>query len=414
MKKLALAALVFLLALAAWGQNESIPVTYVSGLRAEVEGSAIKLLWTDTSIPGARYVVYRSTKELTESDWQQAQKLAVVPAGQQSYIDQPTDTRPYFYAVLVEDPSGKINALFIPFRNVTTEGVAIAAPAGEEGTFADVSSLGAARSGDSIELTFKSSQPKRELVIYRGTAPIVNESDLLAAVTVGVVPSSANSFEDTPAAGIPYYYAVVDSAMLASGKIYLVPGQNTTRAAVEVPIQTNAAGKIEYATKRPRPLPFLTLTNNLQSGAPLAGPNAPPVPTATPLSKTTAAAVDSLLGSLPPEKSAAMHPEILDAEKGVVSGGGEEYLLKGIVDGPLASGDWKKAQAALESYLNIRRPAAVEARARFYLGQAYYFDGQYRKSFLEFLFAEKAYYAEVQPWLDNLFTKLQTQNPGRS
>ena len=89
-----------------------------------------------------------------------------------------------------------------------------------------------------------------------------------------------------------------------------------------------------------------------------------------------------------------------------VAGGGEEYLLKQIVDGPFASSDWKKSVSELTGYLNIRHSAAIENRARFYLGEAYYFDGQYRKSFLEFLYAENALYTEVQPWMNALFTKL--------
>ncbi len=391
-----------------FAQATETSAPYVSRLRTDVEGSAIKLLWQDSNIPGAKYVVYRYTQEITASNLQQAERLAVVPAGQQSYIDRPPNKQDYYYAVLIQEPSGKVNDLFIPFRNVTTEGVSVATLAGQQQAYADVTSLKATRDGSHISLTFKSSSPNRELVIYRNTSPMKNEAELLGAVSIGVLPSSKDSFEDTPVPGIPYYYAIIDTAMLADGKVSLAMGENSTETGVEVPIQTNASGRIEYAPKRPRPLPFLTLNSNLQTGAKLAGQTPSVVSNATPLTKSTSTAVDALLGGLPPEHQAQMKPTVLDAEKGVVVSGGEEYLLKNIVDGPFSAKDWSKTITALEAYLNIRHSKPVESRARFYLGEAYYFAGDYRKSFLQFLFVENELYTETQPWMDALFSKLGT------
>lgn len=412
MKKFGLGTFLFFLSLALFGQNVMLSAPYVSRIRTDVEGSSIKLLWQDTGLTGASYVIYRYTMEITSSNLKSADKLAVVPAGQESYVDQPPDKRDYFYAVLVQDTSGKINDIFVPFRNVTTEGVSVKALVGEQPLYAEVSVLRAAPTGDLLKLTFKSSEPNRELVIYRNTSPIDTESQLLSSVSIAVIPSSQTSFEDSPVPGIPYYYAVIDSAMLAGGKVTLAPGQNTTATGAEVPIRTDALGQIEYAPKRPRPLPFLTLNSNLQTGARLAGSTPSPVPDETRLSQPTAAAVDSLLGSLPTEKPAIMKPVVLDPERGEVAGGGEEYTLKSIVDGSFASSDWKQTITVLNGYLNIHHSKSVESRARFYLGQAYYFSGDYRKSFLEFLYVEDSLYTAVQPWMDALFNKLQGSSSG--
>ncbi|HUX21866.1 MAG TPA: hypothetical protein VMW69_11555, partial [Spirochaetia bacterium] len=264
-------------------------------------------------------------------------------------------------------------------------------------------------SGKQVALTFKSSAQDRERVVYRSTSPIENETELLGALSVGVILSSQQSFDDTPAPGIPYYYAIIDSAMLADGKVTLAMSQNATAASVEVPIQTDSLGQVEYAPKRPRPLPFLTLSSNLQTGAALPGSSPAVVANATPLTKPTVAALDSLLGSLQTTSTAQPVPVVLDPEKGVVAGGGEEYTLKGIIDGPFAAKDWAKSLNDLNNYLNIRHSPAVESRARFYLGEAYYFAGDYRKSFLQFLFVENGLYTEVQPWMDALFVKLGNQ-----
>jgi TolA-binding protein len=170
-------------------------------------------------------------------------------------------------------------------------------------------------------------------------------------------------------------------------------------------------GQIEYAPKRPRPLPFLILNTDLQTGARLAG-TAPSITThAAALSKSTATALESLLHALPPTPATQVHPMILDPEKGIVTSGGAEYTLKKIVDGPFTAKDWAEAITALNGYLNIRRSAAVTSRARFYLGQAYYFAGNYRKSFLEFLFAENDLYTVAQPWINALFSKLTSEKP---
>lgn len=389
-----------------FAQTNGDSAPYVSRLRTDVEGSAIKLLWQDSNITGAKYVVYRYTQEITSENLQNAERVAVVPAGQQSYIDRPPNKQDYYYAVLIEEPSGKVNDLFIPFRNVTTEGVSVSTLAGQQQAYADITSLKATRDGTHIHLTFKSSSSNRELVIYRSTSPMKDEAELLSAVSIGVIPSSKDSFEDTPVPGIPYYYAIIDTAMLADGKVSLAMGENATDAGVEVPIQTNASGQVEYAPKRPRPLPFLTLTSNLETGAKLPGQTPSVVSNATPLTKSTSTAIDALLGSLPARRQAAMKPTVLDPEKGVVVSGGEEYLLKNIIDGTFASKDWPKTIKALDAYLNIRHSKPVESRARFYLGEAYYFAGDYRKSFLQFLFVENQLYTETQPWMDALFAKL--------
>jgi hypothetical protein len=410
--RLALLFSLLVVAQAAFAQSPESGSPYVSRLRTDIEGSAIKLLWQDSNIAGAKYVIYRNTAELTTANLKDAEKLAVVPAGQQSYVDRPTDKKSYFYAVLVENPSGKVSDIFIPFRNVTTEAVSVQTLTGQAPAYADVTGITDALNGRQITLSFKSGAQDRELVVYRSTSPIKSEAELLGAVSVGVIPSSQQSFDDTPVPGIPYYYAIIDSAMLADGKVTLAVGQNTTAAGLEVPIQTDSLGQVEYAPKRPRPLPFLTLNSNLQTGAALPGSSPAVVANATPLTSPTTSAVDSLLGSLPPKSAAQKLPVILDPEKGVIAGGGEEYILKSIVDGPFAAKDWRKSMSDLNNFLNIRHSQAVESRARFYLGEAYYFSGDYRNSFLQFLFVENALYTETQPWMDALFAKLETQ-PGQ-
>jgi hypothetical protein len=48
----------------------------------------------------------------------------------------------------------------------------------------------------------------------------------------------------------------------------------------------------------------------------------------------------------------------------------------------------------------------MEARVRFYLAQAYYFQGLYEEALLEFVLAQDQLYAPVQPWLESCFRNL--------
>jgi len=52
----------------------------------------------------------------------------------------------------------------------------------------------------------------------------------------------------------------------------------------------------------------------------------------------------------------------------------------------------------------------VQARAHYYLGQAYFFDKRPREALLEFLLAEDPYYHEVDQWKDACFQQLEKED----
>ena len=410
MKRIPLLFLALAMALPLSAQSAGDAAAYVSRLRAVVDGPYVKLLWKDSDLPNASYVVYRSTQEISADNLASAAKLAVVPAGQQSYVDTPPDTKSYYYAVFAQDGSGRLYSLFIPFRNVTTVGVSVGLALSEQVQYAQVTGLAATRSGDSIQLSFHSSKPDRQLVVYRNTSPIRDVNELLGAVSVGLIPSSQSEFTDHPIAGIPYYYAIVDSDMLSTGSVSLALGANATSAPVEIPLAPGAIGESEFAGKRLRPLPFLVITPTSGSAPVLSSPGAL-TPQAKSLSPAAQEAVASLLGSLPSQSSQLLSPVLLDPDKAPSpDAGGDEHALLAILSGPFAGKDWAAAERALKDYLAIRRAEDLQRRARFYLGQCYYFEGDYRRSFMEFLLVEDNFYAAVQPWLTSIFTKLHTRD----
>ncbi len=405
MKRIFACLLLGLLAVPLSAQSEA---STVSGLRASVDGQSIWLFWTDSPLPGASYLVFRSTRAITEDTFSGAVRLAVVPAGRGAYSDTPPDGKSYFYAVLVRERTGTIDTLFVPSRNATSLGVAV----GTSGSAApvDVAGLTATATADGVTLAFRSPQAGAVLVVYRSTRPIRSVSDLLNAVTVGLVGSGATTFDDAVVPGIPYFYAVIDAKTLRTGTVSLTPGANATEEPVELAPDSGGNAAVELAPERPRPLPYLVITSGLQSGHPLTPSGQAEGAPATPLSAAAAAAVASLLAGIPAKAAAGPTPGPLKEDTAVSPGLGDEATLEAILGGPFAARSWGDAAQALEDFLSVERPKAVAARARLYLAEADYELGKYRASFLEFLSVEDRFYAAAQPWMTAIYAKLREDN----
>ncbi len=71
-----------------------------------------------------------------------------------------------------------------------------------------------------------------------------------------------------------------------------------------------------------------------------------------------------------------------------------------------ARGTWREPARSLIDFLRLPRTAQVEAHARYYLGQTYYFQERARDALMEFILSEDYYYPEVQSWKDACFEKL--------
>jgi len=65
------------------------------------------------------------------------------------------------------------------------------------------------------------------------------------------------------------------------------------------------------------------------------------------------------------------------------------------------------AQQKLGDFLSLPRKPELNARARFYLGQIDYFQGEARDALLEFLTAQEFYYQECAPWIDACYASLE-------
>ena len=79
--------------------------------------------------------------------------------------------------------------------------------------------------------------------------------------------------------------------------------------------------------------------------------------------------------------------------------GGEELALRTILAGSFIPGHWDAAIMELKRFLSIRRTPSTVARARFYIGEAQFFSGNYHQALLEFLLAQDRYYNQSREWI---------------
>jgi len=442
--------------LAAQEQAMEVSAPFVSRLKAKAGQDSILLTWRESpDLKGPR-LVYRSREEINEGSFPRSVLVARLEPSVNSYEDFPPDRKPYFYAVLLEDIQGKVQKLFIPFRNKTSAAVQIAGAGGvpaaaptaaAETTSALITALSAGVSEDSVRLSFKASRVNRELLLFRSTTPMRSYEDLLAAPTRVSLNAGSTGYVDYPFPGLGYYYTVVDAGSFKSGKVTLVSGQNSTAAPVQVPLGTGRTALPPVQTAIPLPpsppaaaeaapagekaaapapaavspvggeapartgalegrgpaplLPLLALNFDLAAGRQLPPASAFAAPQSTPasLSPSTQRAVAAVLSSAPPLARPRPEPAALPEDQGP-SGDPEAEALQAILMERLLPGDYASAQPALAEFLAVRRSAAAAARAHFYLGQAYYMQGKYEQACLELLQAQDRYYSAVQPWID--------------
>lgn len=407
MKKLCILFFFFVIAVfTPYAQTDrEVFAPFVSRLEAKGEHGSIKLTWRSSNDIEGRCIIYRHTEEITSSNFSEAVKVGEVPQSAASFIDYPDNTGTYYYAVLLQDTGGKTFELFIPFRNKTTKGITLESLGTESELASTITDIETQVQRDSILITFNSSKDDRELIIYRSTSPISQSTDLAYAQTLRAIPSSRSSFQDFPVPGITYYYAILDSGLVKVGEISFKPGDNATIIPASVSMG-NRIGLPETTVSRNLPLPLLPLSLKIDSGEQLDSPRPSATPTAKKLDSATGKIVTTLLSKLPEPKEKPLTPVILAEDKGPVVSGGEEYTLKSILSKEFGEKRWLETEKLLKNFLSVHRSAAIEKRARFYLGQTLFFQEKYRESFMQFILIRDDLYIQVSPWIDRLFTVL--------
>jgi len=375
---------------------------FVTRISAEFNESGLHLSWQDSlDVQGPVYI-YR-----TEQDTRTPVETEIeVPYGVQSYIDKAEEETVLDYFIVASDLNGRRYAIKLPYSNSLTltvprldssEALLLgdAVSTNQDLSVSDgFKYLRSEVQGDAVLLSFAAENTDKSLVIYRSSQEILDVQDLLEAVIIQAG-NIHSPFVDYPVPGIPYYYAIIYEDDLKSGRIQLESGKNTSLVPAEVP-----AGRYRVGLPGPRsdvrsmPLPLISVYTAVPHAG--LGISVPADPVS--LSIEAQKAVSSLELPSRIRDSAEKTPRAFSQDL-LEPAGGEDYTLRSIVQGSFAKRDWSRAIDELSRFLSLPRTAEAESRARFYLGQAYYFTGNLSASLFEFLLVQTIYPKETYEWI---------------
>ena len=408
-----LLAVIFVLPLSAQTGGQAFTPN-VSELRGELRNNLIRLTWVDSFNVRGPVFIYRSTLPFDGQGPFPGIRPIEVPYGAQTYVDEfqhpdvPDGMLHYFIASSdvtgrrFETPIAGVNTLSMRVsegRSVTlgSEPVQGQNPAPSltgavPRSTAGISSLEARVQGERVIITFNQGNV-RNPALYRSTRPINNTSDLLGALIIQTRISSP--FTDVPVPGIPYFYAVIDEEDLVRGTIEIRPGRNATL----LPVEVAAAGR-EGASRelRAMPLPQISVQTAIPGTSHFSAP---------PVTELSLEALRALEGFPVRQSSPALRrPRAFSRDLDPASGLGEDRALALIVSGPFAARNWQAAQEELTRFLALPRSPETQARARFYLGQCFYFLDLHRESLFEFLAIQNRFPTEAYEWIQASLIKM--------
>ena len=194
-----------------------------------------------------------------------------------------------------------------------------------------------------------------------------------------MIESDAGVYTDYPIPGIQYYYGIFDTKLVQTGTFRFRPNRNITTSPAKIADGGGRNGlAAPAAAVRTPPLPRIRLQRGIKSGDQLVESIALTAPARRELSPETTAAVREMLEALPEREYPELEPEISRTHERQFRR--RRLYLSLILKEQFHSGDFSGSARSLESFLSIRREDEVETAARFYLGQAYYFEGEYRKA----------------------------------
>jgi len=378
---------------------------YVTQIRAEPRNNLIRITWVDS--PDARGPVYifRSARPFIGSIPANIRPVTV-RYGVQYYIDDIDDIENIYYFIAASDTSGRRYDVIIPQTNSTNvnltsaQSQTAAADSSPAAVTAEIipppvqgiSNLRASRDGERVIITYNTSSPEKNAVLYRSMNPISQPQDLLNAI---IVQSGIRSpFVDLPVPAFTWYYAVIYEEEISSGNMGIRPGINATVTGVSISNEQAVEDSL-----RPIPLPMLALRNAVGEGFFL-----PEVIEQLPLSAQAESMLrNSLITAKVPHVLKTPRVFVIDLES---PESGEESALFQIVNEQFCLLDWDGARVGLQHYLSLPRSREVEARARFYLGQTLYYTGNYREALLQFLFIRSLHPVEANNWIDAILTAM--------
>jgi len=405
-------------------QSAAVFAPFVSRLEVEQRNNFVRLSWLDSlDVQGAVHI-YRSAIPFESSALRPELKIAQVPYGTQSFINEidigAQSDLTLHYLVIASDENGRLFNVPIEYINTRSIRIPASVPAAERprldipaGVPSGLSALQVYASGDAVIISFVQGRGAYDVLLYRSTRPIRRTQDLLQAIIVQTRVSSP--FADSPVPGIPYYYAVVPETDLLRGTVNIVPGRNASEQAVEL----SPDGALQRERLRPIPLPLIStqgrgedaaFTLAARSRETLARESASEGERKVQSSPSyTPTATVELAHGAEPAYGPPQSPRVFARDLESTYQDRDDFALAWIVNGTFAAQNWELARRDLLGFLAQDRNPLAAARARFYLGQAYYFMQRPREGLFEFFAIRDIFPAETIEWVRASFNLLAVQ-----
>jgi hypothetical protein len=376
---------------------------FAQNLRVATREPQVRISWEDNSGIAKKFLLYRHNLEIVGSNLSQATLVAELPAVTTSYTDVPPGKGSWYYAVILEDASGTVYNLLIPFRNKTTNPIVIQNDPVLADLATKLSGIQARIQGQYVIISILSSRNNRKVAIYRSSKPIATAADLSNAVLLTTLTGSDIRYEDQAIPGIPYFYAVIDAEISDSVNIPIEIGQNSLARAVEVNLSTIALAGISLPGPRlVRPFPLPRIQD-------LLGKSQLPERRDHALSPTVQEKLFNILPNSKQQPASLLTSKIalLPSDRLTSSSDqGNAANLQEILRSYFANGEYQLAHDRLLRLSRLDLSGDTRIKTRYYLALSKIALGDFRGAVLDLLLVRTDLKEYVEPWLNEAMARL--------
>jgi hypothetical protein len=238
----------------------------------------------------------------------------------------------------------------------------------------------------------------KALLVFRSTQPFVSRNQLDDKTLIAKLKADATGYTDTLKTYREYYYAVIAFTTTDTRYDILLPSVNATINGVRVKriiaadqktMQSESGKEKLYPPGQMRevPLPYLDLIADQDKKPGVFSPSA-------------VAAAQELAANCTDRQIVPLEPYIFNDDMQSPPGG-DDYFLFDILKSSFVQKHYRDSSAALEKLLSSNRSSMVTNRGTFYLGESYYFQGNYQSAITAFLKVEDTYPVLAKKWLES-------------
>ena len=258
-------------------------------------------------------------------------------------------------------------------------------------------------SGGKINILWTNPQntekPVTKYLIYRDTKPFTEFNDINNATFITQIPSSKTGYTDTVKDLSDYFYAVI--SFTDECCTILLPAMNATVTGVK--IESRKADSFQNNKKEPEnrfsdgsiretPLPYLDLIEGMSV-------------TENKLSDEAVKKAKGL-GITSRKKTKKLEPyyfeeDMISAERG------DAYYLFQTLTKYFTTCEYQDAIEGFKKLIGTNITQEVEHRTIFYLGESYYFSGDYKNAVRSFVKVQEYYPEECKRWLESSLDQLE-------